>query len=116
MSDAETVTAASVEDAIRRLAAAPPERAATDLTAVANRAIIELHKVARAQANAHRGEAEWGKWARLANAVRSGVLQLAAIRDVLKAFGPVTSPGSPVEEVSAASEVSDDPAEDGGSR
>jgi hypothetical protein len=114
MKDAETLTAASVEDDIRRLAEAPPERAAADLTAVANRAIIELHKVARAQANAHRGEAEWGKWARLANAVRSGVLQLAAIRDALKAIGAVDSPRNAAD--APAGQASDLPAENGGSR
>jgi hypothetical protein len=116
MNDAETVTAASIEDAIRRLGEAPPERAVADLTAVANRAIIELHRVARAQANAHRGEAEWGRWARLANAVRSGVLQLAAIRDALKAFGPVADPRDPAAQATTPSEATDLPAESGGSR
>jgi hypothetical protein len=73
-----------IEDLIKQLANEPPEQAVADLTSVANRAVIELHKVARQEANARRGAADWGKWARLANAVRSGVLQLAAIRDSIK--------------------------------
>ena len=72
--------------------------------------------MARAQANAHRGEPEWGKWARLANAVRSGVLQLAAIRDALKAFGPAPNPGDRADKATMVSEASDLPAESGGSR
>ena len=73
-----------LDDLIKRLASAPPEQALADLTNVANRAIIELHKLARQEANARRGQPEWGKWARLANAVRSGVLQIAAVRDSVK--------------------------------
>jgi hypothetical protein len=66
---------------------------------VANRAVVELHRLAREQANLHRGQPEWGKWARLANAVRSGILQLAAIRDSVKGleFGAV-SPDADAEE------------------
>lgn len=71
---------------IRQLAEGPPEQAIRDLTALANRAVIEIHKIAREQAKDRRGGADWGKWARLANAARSGVLQLASIRDSLKAF------------------------------
>jgi len=73
-----------LDDLIKQLASAPPEQALADLTNVANRAIIELHKLARQEANARRGQPEWGKWARLANAVRSGVLQIAAVRDSVK--------------------------------
>jgi hypothetical protein len=60
---------------------------------VANRAVAELHRVAREQANRRRGQPDWGKWARLANAVRSGILQLAAIRDSVKGleFGAPSS-------------------------
>ena len=76
-----------LEDAIRRLADGPPDRAAADLTAVANRAIIELHKVARDQERQRRGEADWGGWARLANAARGSVLQVATVRDSLKRLG-----------------------------
>ena len=99
----EQPTASEVADqAIRQIAAGPPDRAVLDLTAVANRAIIELHKIARQEANSRRGGADWGPWARLANAVRSGVLQVAAIRDSLKSLptAPATSasPEDPPEQ------------------
>jgi len=74
----------TIDQGIRQLAEGPAEQAVADLTAVANRAIIELHKLARQEANRRRGEPDWGPWARLANAVRSGVLQIAAIRDSVK--------------------------------
>lgn len=73
-----------IEQAIRQLGARPAEEAIPALTLVANRAIVELHRLAREQANARRGQPDWGQWARLANAVRSGVLQVAAIRDSVK--------------------------------
>jgi hypothetical protein len=81
-----------LEEAIRKLASAPPEQALPHLTAVANRAIIELHKVARDQANRRRGEPDWGKWAGVANAARSSVLQVAAVRDSLKRLGAGAPP------------------------
>jgi hypothetical protein len=80
-------TAEEIERFIRQLGARPPEESIPGLTLVANRAIIELHRVARGQANQQRGQESWGKWARLANAVRSGVLQLASIRDSVKGLG-----------------------------
>jgi hypothetical protein len=75
-----------IEQLIRELAAQPADRAVVDLTSVANRSIIELNKVARQEASNRRGQPEWGAWARLANAARSGVLQIAAVRDSLKAM------------------------------
>jgi len=83
----ERPTVDRVEQLIRDLGSGPPEQAVLDLTAVANRAVIELHKLARQGANQRRGEPDWGKWARLANAARSGVLQIAAVRDSVKAMG-----------------------------
>lgn len=80
-----------VEQLIRDLGSGPPEQAVVDLTAVANRAVIELHKLARQEANQRRGEPDWGKWARLANAARSGVLQIAAVRDSVKAMSTKSS-------------------------
>ena len=77
-------SAKRVEELIPQLAGGPPEQAIADLTAVANRAVIELHKLARQEANSRRGEPDWGKWARIANAARSGVLQIAAVRDSIK--------------------------------
>jgi hypothetical protein len=80
----EELSLAEVDAAIRRLRGGPAGPAAADLTAIANRAIIELHNVARTEANRLRGEPNWGQWARLANAARACVLQVAAVRDTLK--------------------------------
>ncbi|MBM2809945.1 MAG: hypothetical protein HW416_704 [Chloroflexi bacterium] len=87
MTDHLPATVESVEQGIRDLAAGPPDRSVVDLTAVANRAIIELNKIARVEAAGRRGQADWGAWARLANAVRGTVLQVATIRDSLKVLG-----------------------------
>jgi hypothetical protein len=100
-------TTDEIERAIRQLGARPPHEAIPSLTAVANRAVIELNRVAREQASLHRGQPDWGKWARLANAVRSGILQLAAIRDSVKGLGLGVNPAGPSTDASLA-----DPAED----
>lgn len=88
MSEAQKPSVAEIDAAIRSMRGGPPEQAAIDLVAIANRAIIELHNVARSEASRRRGTPEWGQWARLANAARSGVLQIAAVRDSLKAVAP----------------------------
>ena len=90
MPESSILSAEEVDRAIRDIASAPPEQSLPALTAIANRAVIELHKAARQEANARRGAADWGKYARLANAVRSGVLQMAAIRDSLKGLSLAT--------------------------
>lgn len=90
MSEEQGLSLEAIDTAIRRLRGTPPEQAARDLTAIANRAIIELHNVARTAANERRGAPDWGQWARLANAARSGVLQIAAVRDTLKGMSPPT--------------------------
>lgn len=70
-----------VEDAIRGASAAEtPEAAALTLAAIANRAVAELNKLARAQSNARRGQADWGSWAGLANTARDAVLRVATLR------------------------------------
>jgi hypothetical protein len=88
-------SAEALDRGIRQLAEQDPAQAVADLTAVANRAIIELHKIARKEAGARRGASDWGSWARFANAARSGVLQVAAIRDSLKALPVVQPPAIP---------------------
>ena len=95
MSEPSRPTVAQIEDEIRALGNAAPETAIADLTAVAQRAIIELNRVAKQQSAEHRGQPSWGQWARVANAVRSAILQVAAVRDAIK---PLTSPtaASPV--------------------
>ena len=84
-------SAEEIERYIRQLGARAPEESVPGLTQVANRAIVELHRVARQQANEQRGREDWGKWARLANAVRGGVLQIASIRDSVKGLGLAAS-------------------------
>jgi hypothetical protein len=72
-----------VEDAIRGVAMAEqPEAAALTLAAIANRAVAELNKLARAQSSARRGQPDWGTWAGLANTARDAVLRVATCRKV----------------------------------
>ncbi len=73
-------------DALVRALAAdqPPADAALALANLSARVATELQKLARAQAEAHRGQPEWGRWAKLANAARSGVLQAASCRDAAR--------------------------------
>ena len=73
--------------ALAAAAARPPVEAAQTLTELVNRAAVELHKLARAQAQARRGEADWGEWAKLANAARTAVLQAASCRDAARGLG-----------------------------
>lgn len=70
--------------ALRSAADLPPNEAAVALAELVNRASVELHKLARAQAQARRGEPDWGAWAKLANAARTAVLQAASCRDAAR--------------------------------
>jgi hypothetical protein len=71
----------AVDEAIRGVAAAErPDQAALTLAAIATRAIAELNRLARAEANQRRGRPDWGAWASLANAARDAVLKLSACR------------------------------------
>jgi hypothetical protein len=93
MSDAETETPAAasggltdaqatVDRLIRELQEGlPPEQAVYMVAVLANRSASELHKLARAQATATKGEAAWGSWASLQNAARRLVLDAASARD-----------------------------------
>jgi hypothetical protein len=92
MSEPSAPRVEEVEALVRALGAKPTTQALAELTAVANRAVIELHRLARQEANQRRGREEWGRWAKLANAVRSGVLQVAAIRDAVKGLQASPSP------------------------
>ena len=72
-----------VEEAIRAVSVSEePAAAALTLAAIANRAVAELNKLARAQSNARRGQPEWGAWAGLANTARDAVLRVATLRKV----------------------------------
>jgi hypothetical protein len=82
-SDATRALPVEVEQAIRATTTAESaDQAALTLAAIANRAIAELNKLARAEANARRGQAEWGAWASMANAARDAVLKVATCRKV----------------------------------
>ena len=71
----------AVEDAIRGVSETEgPAAAALTLAAIANRAIAELNKLARAEANRQRGQPDWGTWAGLANSARDAVLKTATCR------------------------------------
>ncbi|MBI2756615.1 MAG: hypothetical protein HYX52_07890 [Chloroflexi bacterium] len=72
--DADTLLA----DLLDGLAAA---EASTVLAAVAHGAAVRLHKVARAEATARKGQPDWPVWAQLQNASRSLLLQASTCRD-----------------------------------
>ena len=59
----------------------PPGAAAMMLSNVANRAVAVLHKLAREQGNATKGQPNWGRWASLTNVSRDAVLRTATCRD-----------------------------------
>jgi len=73
----------AVDEAIRGVAAAErPDQAALTLAAIAARAIAELNRLARAEANQRRGQPDGGPWASLANAARDAVLKVSTCRRV----------------------------------
>ena len=57
------------------------EQAVYVVAVLASRSATELHKLARAQATATKGEPAWGGWASLQNAARRLVLDAASARD-----------------------------------
>ena len=82
--DDSATQAALAAQALRAAADLPPRDAALALAELVNRSSVELHKLARAQAQAQRGETDWGAWAKLANAARTAVLQAASCRDAAR--------------------------------
>jgi hypothetical protein len=73
---------ASVDRLIRELQEGlDPEQATYVVAVLASRSAAELHKLARAQATATKGESAWGGWASLQNAARRLVLDAASARD-----------------------------------
>jgi hypothetical protein len=74
---------AEVDAYVRGLTAdASPEEAAYAVAVILNRAAAELHRLARAEATARRGAADWGAWAALQNSARTLVLQSSSARDL----------------------------------
>ena len=59
----------------------PPAAAAMMLANTANRAVAVLHKLAREQGKASKGQPNWGRWASLTNVSRDAVLRTATCRD-----------------------------------
>ena len=51
------------------------------IAVLANRSSAELHRLAKAQATATKGEPAWGSWASLQNAARRLVLDATSARD-----------------------------------
>jgi hypothetical protein len=58
------------------------EEAAQRLAVLVNRGVARLHALARAEATARKGAADWPVWAQLQNASRSLVLQASTCRDL----------------------------------
>ncbi len=57
------------------------EQAVYMVAVLANRSAAELHRLAKAQATATKGEPTWGSWASLQNAARRLVLDATSARD-----------------------------------
>ena len=66
------------------------------LAAIANRATAALHQLARTEANARKGQPEWGRWASLVNASRDAVLRTATCRQTANQLAVAPSPHPPV--------------------
>jgi len=87
--DAPTTTGAGPTDAqamvdrlIRDLQAGlDPEQATYMVAVLASRSAAELHRLAKVQVTATKGEPAWGSWASLQNAARRLVLDAASARD-----------------------------------
>jgi hypothetical protein len=58
------------------------EQAALALGVLASRVATRLHGLARAEAAARKGQADWPSWAQLQNAARNVVLQASTCRDL----------------------------------
>ena len=60
----------------------PSAERARMLANTINRAVAQLHRLARDEAAARKGQPDWAAWAKLVNASRAAVLQAATCRDV----------------------------------
>ncbi|MCC7366855.1 MAG: hypothetical protein IT306_00440 [Chloroflexi bacterium] len=76
--DAQAVVDGLIRDL---LAGLRPDQAAYLASVLTARSAAELHKLARAQATASKGEADWGAWAALQNGARRLVLDAAPARE-----------------------------------
>jgi hypothetical protein len=74
---------ARVDGLIRELQAGlAGEQSVYMVALLANRAAAELHRLAKLQATATKGEPSWGSWASLQNAARRLVLDATSAREV----------------------------------
>ena len=90
-----------IETAIKQVAASDDRaEAALMLAAMANRATAALHQLAREEANARKGQPDWGRWASLMNASRDAVLKTATCRQTA---GQLAGPKSGADERPAPS-------------
>jgi hypothetical protein len=88
----EPMNTQSAEQLVRAVMAdRPPAEAGLALAELSSRVAVELHKLARAEAQARRGQDDWGAWAKLANAARTAVLQAASCRDAARELSSGTS-------------------------
>jgi len=76
--DAQAVADRLIRDLETGLA---PEQAVYVVAVLANRSAAELHRLAKAQATATKGEPAWGTWASLQNAARRLVLDATSARE-----------------------------------
>ena len=60
----------------------PANERARMLANTINRAVAQLHRLARDEAAARKGQPDWAAWAKLVNASRQAVLQAATCRDI----------------------------------
>lgn len=98
---------ADVEAAIREAIENPNRaEAAFRLASIANRAAAALHQLARAEANARKGTAEWGRWASLTNASRDAILRTATCRQTANQLYQASRAETPAAPDSAGADSS----------
>ncbi|MFN8635940.1 MAG: hypothetical protein U0893_18995 [Chloroflexota bacterium] len=76
--DAQATVDRLIRDLTRGL---DSEQAVYLVSVLANRSAAELHRLAKVQATATKGEPAWGSWASLQNAARRLVLDATSARD-----------------------------------
>ena len=80
------VIPAPAEEAMRLAAASDdPEAAALMLAEICRRSASLLHHLARHEAEARHGGADWSRWAKLLNSSRDVVIRATALRDAARA-------------------------------
>jgi hypothetical protein len=98
------------EAALEAIAAveSPAERARL-LANTISRAVAQLHRIARDESTARKGQPDWGSWAKLVNASRQVVLQSATCRDITNGLEAQPGRRSELSDVSAPAPSTDSP-------